>query len=170
MKVGHVMIPVLVGVALMAMGGLAAGYLIWAWHRATELDDWVETTSTVLASGMEEYLHRETGRPRYRLVIGYAYEFGGERYVSERVTRLGGVVSGHREKVEKWVEQNPVGSEVRCWVNPSAPEVAILKKSTKASLYTVWFPMLFFVGGAGIIVKAVRAMRSKEFSAEGSGD
>ncbi|MEM7146828.1 MAG: DUF3592 domain-containing protein, partial [Verrucomicrobiota bacterium] len=143
---GHVVLPVLVGVALMVMGGLATGYLVWAWQRAVALDDWVETTGTVLSSGLGEYRHEETGRPRYRWEFGYGYEYEGERYVSERATRLGGVVSGHRERVEKWVEKYPVGATVRCWVNPEVPEEAILKKSTKASLYTVWFPMLFFVG------------------------
>jgi hypothetical protein len=158
---GGVVVPLLVGVALVVMGGLASGYLVWAWQRASLMNSWVETGCTVLSSGMEEYRHRDTERPRYRWEIQYGYEFEGERYVSERAKRLD-VVSGHREKVEGWMARYPTGMETRCWVNPEGPAEAVLKKSTRASIYTLWFPLVFFVGGGVRVWRSVRGVEKAE--------
>jgi hypothetical protein len=152
---GGIVLPLLVGVALIVMGAAAAVYLVWAWQRASLMNPWVETECTILSSGLEEYRHRDTDRPRYRLEIDYGYAYGGERYVSDRARRLD-VVSGHREKVESWVKRYPTGMEARCWVNPEAPAESVLKKSTRASIYTLWFPLLFFGGGVVMVWRCVR--------------
>ena len=33
--------------------------------------------------------------------------------------------------------------------------MAVLKKDTKAALFSIWFPCLFIVGGAGMILSAL---------------
>jgi hypothetical protein len=43
-----------------------------------------------------------------------------------------------------------------CYVNPSDPTIAILKHGTRAALYSIWFPLLFVVGGLGIAWTAIR--------------
>ena len=41
------------------------------------------------------------------------------------------------------------------YVNPSDPDFAVLKPDTKAAGYSIWFPLLFVVGGLGITVRAI---------------
>ena len=48
-----------------------------------------------------------------------------------------------------------VGNETVCYLDPDAPELVVLKKDSKAALYTIWFPCLFIVGGAGMIFSAL---------------
>jgi hypothetical protein len=64
--------------------------------------------------------------------------------------------SSHKEGTEERLEQYPVGKEVTAYVNPADPEFAILEHSSKAALYSIWFPCLFMVGGVGMIISALR--------------
>jgi hypothetical protein len=41
------------------------------------------------------------------------------------------------------------------FVNPAQPDFAVLKPDTKAAGYSIWFPLLFVVGGLGIVVRAI---------------
>jgi hypothetical protein len=118
------------------------------------MNSWVETGCTVLSAGVEESVHADTERARYRLEISFGYEYGGKRYVSERAQRLD-ILSGHREKVEGGMERYPVGSDARCWVNPERPGEAVLKRSSRGAIYTIWFPLLFLVGGAVMVGRGV---------------
>ena len=38
--------------------------------------------------------------------------------------------------------------------DPDDPSVAVLKRDSKASIYTVGFPLLFVAGGIGMVVRA----------------
>jgi hypothetical protein len=42
-----------------------------------------------------------------------------------------------------------------CYVDPKSPDRAVLKRDTKAALYSIWFPCLFVIGGAGMILSAL---------------
>ena len=42
------------------------------------------------------------------------------------------------------------------YFDPDDPQLSVLKRDTKASLYSIWFPFLFVVGGAGMVFSAVR--------------
>jgi Protein of unknown function (DUF3592) len=53
-------------------------------------------------------------------------------------------------------EQFSPGQQTRCWVNPAAPENSVLLHGTRAGLYSLWFPLLFVVGGCGMAWRAVR--------------
>jgi hypothetical protein len=41
------------------------------------------------------------------------------------------------------------------FVNPAEPDFAVLKPDTKATGYSIWFPLLFVVGGLGIAGRAI---------------
>ena len=45
--------------------------------------------------------------------------------------------------MKEYIEDYAVGTETTCFVDPDAPERAVLKKDSKAALYTLWFPCLF---------------------------
>lgn len=51
------------------------------------------------------------------------------------------------------------------FVNPTEPNFAVLKPDTKAAGYSIWFPLLFVVGGLGIVVRAIvrRARDRRDF-------
>jgi hypothetical protein len=57
---------------------------------------------------------------------------------------------------ESLVAKYPVGMQMRCQVNPADPAEAVLEHHTKAPIYTLWWPMLFAAGGAGILWSAFR--------------
>ena len=84
----------------------------------------------------------------------HAFEFNRLPYTGSRLKRLPTEVSDPR-KLKNHIENYAVGTETICYVDPDAPEMAVLKKDSKAALYTIWFPCLFIVGGAGMIFTAL---------------
>ena len=62
---------------------------------------------------------------------------------------------------EKKIKSYSKDETVDCWVNPQAPNIAILKHGTLAPLYTIWFPGLFVVAGLGIIFNGIKRFNFK---------
>ncbi|MEM1444175.1 MAG: hypothetical protein AAGF67_17645, partial [Verrucomicrobiota bacterium] len=58
-------------------------------------------------------------------------------------------------KLKKHIERYQPDTNLVCYVDPKNPDFAVLKKDTKAALYSIWFPGLFVVGGAGMILTAL---------------
>ena len=80
---------------------------------------------------------------------------GGVAHTGTHVRRVEGG-SSHKEAAQEKLEAYPEGKAVTCYVNPEDPAFAILEHSTRAALYSLWFPLLFVVGGAGMILSALR--------------
>ena len=93
-------------------------------------------------------------------MVRYRYSVGAQSYVSERIRRVDGP-KADREDAEAIREQYTPGQTVTCYVRPDDPQFAILKHDTRAALYTIWFPLLFVVGGLRMAWGAVRAMRRR---------
>jgi hypothetical protein len=45
------------------------------------------------------------------------------------------------------------------YVNPADVNFAMLKPDSKAAGYSIWFPMLFVIGGLGIALRAISGER-----------
>lgn len=106
----------------------------------------------------------------YRLGILFGYDFNGEPYSSENYDLRGNAWLKDAQRIGGLVTKYPVGSKQVCWVNPKDPQMAVLKKETKAPGYSIWFPILFLVGGLGVMVKAVVSLFKKsEQVAQSSG-
>ncbi len=58
--------------------------------------------------------------------------------------------------MEELIATYPAGSTPTCFINPDDHEFAILEHAPLASIYTIWFPALFVVGGLGIILGGIR--------------
>ena len=43
------------------------------------------------------------------------------------------------------------------YVNPADVNFTMLKPDSKAAGYSIWFPMLFVIGGLGIAIRAIRS-------------
>jgi hypothetical protein len=91
----------------------------------------------------------------YKAEVHYRYTYQGTPYTGTRIERVEGP-SNKMDKPKSRVAAYPVGSVVTCYVNPQDPGFAILRHSTLAALYSIWFPLLFVVGGAGMIFSIFR--------------
>lgn len=122
------------------------------------MDDWAKTECIVLEAEVRE---RQIGIEvpvDYSFGILYGYEFEGERYTSDRFDLRGNAWVKEEAKIAGLVKAFPAGSKQSCLVNPEEPDFAVLKRESKAPGYSIWFPILFFVGGLGMVVKAILSL------------
>lgn len=122
------------------------------------MDDWVKTECIVLESEVRERQIGVQVPVDYSFGILYGYEFGGERYTSDHFDLRGNAWVKEEAKIQALVKNFPTGSKQVCLVNPEEPDFAVLKRESKAPGYSIWFPILFFVGGLGMVVKAILSM------------
>ncbi len=139
------------GLICIAMGSLFVWYLWASYKKASITNSWIETPATITQSSIDVSQLTQHYMTKYRLDVEYTYEFEGKKYTGTRIKRLP-VESGDDLKVTKKMKAYPIGAEVTAFVNPSAPDEAVLERDSKAALYSIWFPCLFVLGGVGIII------------------
>lgn len=154
MKAGTVFL-ILLGLAIAAIGGLFTVLMWKSYGRAVEQRSWPQVDALVLSSEVEEWQHDEFSQMEYRLKILYGYEWQGKARTGERHGYRGNPNYNKRDKVEALAKEFPAGMKTKAYVNPEDPDFAILKPDSKAAGYSLWFPMLFVVGGLGISVRAL---------------
>ena len=147
------------GLILIAVAWALVTYLWDSYRRAARMDAWVEVPCRIETLGVEDTQQNQRGMPKYLLEVTYRYQWQGHDYVGNRIKRLPTEASDPR-KLKSKIEAYAAGTETVCYVDPDAPELAVLKKDSKAALYTIWFPCLFIVGGAGMIVSALFGRRA----------
>lgn len=160
---------VFVGLLFCAAGGPFA-WLMWrSYERASDQQSWVETEGLILDSRVEERkIGAEVGT-EYRFAVLYGYEFGGERFTSERYSLRGSPWSASAERAERLVKEHAAGSKQPCYVDPARPEFAVLKRDSRGPGYSLWFPLLIVAGGVGIIAGAIRGMLAARRAPDGEG-
>jgi hypothetical protein len=154
-KIAGSLYLIVIGFALAAVGCVFTWLLGSSYLRAQEMDQWVATECLILESEVRQQQLGPAVPIEYRFGILYGYEFEGERFSAETYDIRGNATVKERSKVADLVARFPAGSSRTCWVNPQKPDQAVLKKDSKAAGYSIWFPLLFVVGGIGMIVKAV---------------
>ncbi len=142
------------GLCLIGAGTIFVNYLWGAYQRATLMDSWVESEAEVKVSKVADGGFDQRGLPKYRHELSYRYSFKGENYEGNQARRLP-TESSELKKVKKYVDRYPAPSIRPVWINPTNPAQSVLKKDTKASLYSIWFPCLFVIGGVGMIANAI---------------
>jgi hypothetical protein len=135
-----------VGLALTAAGALFTLLLWLSYQRAEASRHWTPTPATVVSSQVLAERATPSSPTRWRIAVKYDYTFAGQHYTSTRFRRVDGS-TGDEEKVHRIRQQFTPGADITCWVNPADPQFAILQHDTRAALYTLWFPLLFFFGG-----------------------
>lgn len=154
---GSTVFLVMIGLAVAAMGALFT-VLMWdSYQRAVDQRSWPQVEAVMLSSEVEEYQHDEFSPTEYRLKILYGYEWQGEAMTGDRLSARGSASSKEREKIQGQAKAFPAGGKVSVYVNPKNPAFAILNPDSKAAGYSIWFPLLFVVGGLGIVAKALCA-------------
>lgn len=146
------------GLFLMIMGGAGAAGLWTAYERAAETRKWTPTDCVIVASQLLTERESPHSPVTYRADVRYRYHFGGAAHSGNRVRRTDGARTDRRA-VLKTVAAFPTGTTSTCFVDPLHPEMAILEHATLAPLYSLWFPLLFVVGGAGMVTSALRRPR-----------
>ncbi len=148
----------LLGGSLVAAGGFFVFALWSGFQKAKATRSWQETPCEVVRSEVVEEQPVHHAPPAYRAAIEYRYTHGGVEFMGVGIKQVDGRTS-HRKKAEALVAEFPVGARPNCWVDPADPGRAILKHSSYAPLYSIWFPALFVVGGLGITWRGLRGRR-----------
>lgn len=151
---------ILMGLLLVAMGAIFMSYLWNAYQRAKLMDSWVETPCRIVSATLDDSQQNQHYATKYRIDLRYEYEFEGKSYTGTQLKRLPSE-SADAKKLKKKMAPYPEGTTSTCFVNPDSPEMAVLKKDSKAALYSIWFPALFSVGGLGIIVSTLRPPKNR---------
>lgn len=140
----------------LTMAGVVFTWVLWrAYTRAEETRSWVETPCVIVSSRVLSERPTPNSNPAYTAEVRYVYEFGGETRTGTRVKRVEGA-SAHEERARAVVLDYPAGRSTVCFVNPAEPGEAVLRHATRAALYSIWFPLLFVAGGAGMVWNALR--------------
>lgn len=146
-----------VGIALLLAGlGFAWG-LIHAWQRAEVARGWTGVPCVIVSSGVRDVA--PGNQPRWQAAVEYRYNWDGREYTGTRIRRGEGP-SAHRQQAAARAAKYPAGLKTSCFVDPEEPASAVLEHSTRAPLYSIWFPLLFAVGGAGMLRSAWRRRRT----------
>lgn len=140
----------------LAVAGSAFTWVLWvAWQRAEETRRWPEVPCRIVVSRLVSELPTPNSNPAYRAEIRYQYEFGGKAYTGTRLKRVDSP-SQHEDVIQKKISGWKSGSDSVCYVNPTQPEIAVLKHDPRAPLYSIWFPLLFVFGGLRITWGALK--------------
>jgi|TARA_B100001250_G_C19775882_1_gene779516 hypothetical protein len=143
------------GLSVAAIGLIFMYGLVVAYGKAKETRSWQVTPCLVVKSEIQEFRPTPNSPFSYDSVVEYVYNYGGKERIGKSIKRVNGA-SSDRKRAEKKIAPFPQGKSTQCWVNPDDPDKAILKQSTLAPLYTLWFPGLFVVAGIGIVFNAIR--------------
>ncbi|MCE9518360.1 MAG: DUF3592 domain-containing protein [Verrucomicrobia bacterium] len=148
------------GLGLIIPGAAFIVFLWISYDRAQETRHWKPTPCLILSSQVLSE-HPSLHSPlAHRASVRYRYVFEGVTHTGDHIRRVDGP-SSEKEKMEKLCAKYPPGRESECFVNPEQPDIAVLEHATKAGLYTLWFPLLFVAGGAGMIWSAWRRTHSQ---------
>jgi Protein of unknown function (DUF3592) len=144
----------------LALAGMTFTWVLWrAYIRAEETRAWIETPCTVTTSTIRSERPSPNSNIAHRIDIRYLYQFQGQSFTGTRIKRVDGATT-HDERAQATLTTYPVGLQTVCYVNPADPAFAILKQGSRAPLYSIWFPLLFVLGGLGMTWASIRRQQS----------
>jgi len=143
------------GLVIAGIGVLFTALMWDSYQRASAMHAWPQEEAVILSSEIEERKHDEYSAKEYRVKLLYGYEWKGEAKTGELIVARGNPWAKERARSERQLEMFPEGMKTMAFVNPAEPGFAVLKPDTKAAGYSIWFPLLFVVGGLGITVRAI---------------
>ena len=146
---------VIFGLVIAGIGGLFTALMWDSYQRASAMHGWPQAEAVILSSEIEERRHDEYSAKEYRVKLLYGYEWKGEGMTGELLTVRGNPWSKDVARIGRELEKFPAGMKTKAFVNPEKPDYAVLKPDSKAAGYSIWFPLLFVVGGLGIVVRAI---------------
>ena len=148
---------IFIGLLFCVAGGVFA-LLMWrSFDRASGQRTWAETQCTILESRVDQRKIGSDVETEYSFGVTYGYSYDAKAFTSERYSLQGAPWSSSEERSQRRADKFPVGATRSCYVNPKDPSSAVLKRDSKAPGYSLWFPLIFIVGGIGMMIGAVRS-------------
>ena len=144
----------MIGLIIALLGGLFFWLMARSFLRAWEMRKWPEVACVILSSEVAERRNDENSAREFRHDLTYGYQWKGIARTGDHLTLRGSPWSSKQELVQARAEEYPVGSHTICHLDPSNPEMTVLKNDSLAPGYSIWFPALFVVGGLGITLRA----------------
>lgn len=129
----------------MALFGFCVAYPLWRWSQSR---NWVMTDATVIQCQVKQELSAQHG-PEYSLELLYGYDYAGRQYHSGQRT-FGMAIDLPVVDLAAWVAAHPVGTAVKCFVDPQHPTEAVLEKNLEIGWVPVALGTLMF--GFGILM------------------
>lgn len=118
-----------------------AGLRTWGWRK---------TECQILRSAVRETDPRGRRTGDYSLDLEYQYAFNGQNYTSAQYTPRQSSFQDYG-KVERLAEAYQSGAAAICYVDPSAPSQAVLRRGSLIFPFLILFPLIFVgIGAIGI--------------------
>jgi hypothetical protein len=150
---------------LLILAGCFFTWRLWLSYQKTSASRaWKETPCFILSSKLVSERVNDASPLTHRVEIRYRYSAGGEEHASSRIQVVEAAPTAHVEKARELQQQYPPQSEQVCYVNPQKPAESVLRRGTRAALYSIWFPLLFVIGGLGMLLGVLRQYRGLEYA------
>ena len=144
------------GMFLIVAGAFFAWRMWLSYETAQITRNWSEVPCRILSSRIVSERPTPHSDPAHRVEVRYQYEFNGATHAGTRIRKVESAPSLHLDDVRQKQQQYPTGSQQVCFVNPTAPDEAVLQHASRAALYSIWFPLLFVLGGCGMLRGALK--------------
>lgn len=147
-----------IGFAIAAVGAVFV-WLMWSsYAQVQETKSWEEMPCEITVSDINtrsaEHISME-----YSWKVEYKFTVEGKVLTSKFHTPRGIKWTSDQGRIKAMIDAYPVGKKTVCYVNLDNTKQVILEHDSQAALYSIWFPMLFVVGGLGIMWSAIRGMK-----------
>lgn len=143
------------------------GYSFYTIYRWEKIKSWETVQATVLTAKLD--VNSDSDGTTYRATATYEYEFDGKKYSSERVALTGGsdnIGSFQQDLASRLKKHAKNGEPVDCYVNPHAPENALLDRTLRWEMLAFFniFATAFGSVGLGLIAGSRGAMKKLKMS------
>ena len=144
------------GLFLIVAGSFFAWRMWLSYEKAQITRQWSQVPCRILSSRIVSERPTPHSDPAHRVEVRYEYEVKGVKHSSTRIRQVESAPTLHLDDARQKQQLYPTGTTQACWVNPAAPDEAVLQHGSRAALYSIWFPLLFVLGGFGMLRGALR--------------
>ncbi len=145
---------------LIAAGSFFAWRMWLSYENAQITRRWTPVSCRIVSSRVVSERPTPNSAPAHRVELHYEYEINSVKHTGTRLRRVEAAPTQHLDKAHEKQINYPPGSAQTCFVNPAAPEEAVLEHASRAALYSIWFPLLFVIGGLGMLRGALKRART----------
>lgn len=144
------------GLFLIVAGSFFAWRMWLSYEKAQITRHWSQVPCRIVSSRVVSERPTPHSDPAHRVEVRYEYDFKGVKHAGTRIRQVEAAPTLHLENAQQKQQNYPPGSEQTCFVNPASPDEAVLEHASRAALYSIWFPLLFVLGGFGMLRGALR--------------
>lgn len=145
----------------LVIAGLFFAWRMWlSYEKAQITRSWTQVPCRIVSSRVATERPTPNSSPAHRVDLRYEYEFQGVKHTGSHIRQVAAAPTQHLENALRKQQDYPPGAGRTCFVNPASPADAVLEHSSRAALYSIWFPLLFVAGGVGMLRGALRRRRT----------